>query len=462
MGKKAKLGIVCAAAATAAVGIFFAIRQEDRVYEITMNAELCLKNRIVLSLKTGQLISREDALSMKAPFLSLHGAWTTEIPRNVWHIPLPSKQLHSAFLDAGYVDLEFAPTDKQGKLLRNYWKDSDDTNWPKSPWRKTSSYQLDITHNFNIDKFSHPILFRTYDGTAGVLKLVKTKNDKDVLVRYKIIGSAKPNLAEERVTDAAEQFVATLPNGVKVEMVGISRCPSAGTAWWKPDGDELERAPYINVSQPFSTGENGLAYEIAYRLCDPSRTIGWASIMRVAGSTARTGFRGKDEFGREAHYISAGAVLFDDELPSTTVDFGVALGQWQRVLATRGEEQSREYDSKSVRISAAVERDGGIVVDLTLPFDWIDQYSMRLVAVGRTTRVRIHQLTVKDIVETDPGSLWRRFAVVIDNLRLAVIKEFRFELCPYQWVSFKNVSLEPGENPGFEIEVDERQSQSSK
>jgi len=44
-----------------------------------------------------------------------------------------------------------------------------------------------------------------------------------------------------------EKFAATLPNGVKVELIGVSfhsASHKGPQTWWKPDGSDLKREPY--------------------------------------------------------------------------------------------------------------------------------------------------------------------------------------------------------------------------
>jgi hypothetical protein len=45
-----------------------------------------------------------------------------------------------------------------------------------------------------------------------------------------------------------ENFTATLPNGVTVELLGVCDHPSAGKQWWQPDGSILNNRPYEKLS----------------------------------------------------------------------------------------------------------------------------------------------------------------------------------------------------------------------
>ena len=67
-----------------------------------------------------------------------------------------------------------------------------------------------------------------------------------------------------------EHFVATLPNGVTVELMGVCEHPSKGKQWWRPDG---KRSVYLDVNDgrehrgmSFTTGEDRITRHFAFEL----------------------------------------------------------------------------------------------------------------------------------------------------------------------------------------------------
>ncbi|MBW8039910.1 MAG: M56 family metallopeptidase [Planctomycetes bacterium] len=76
--------------------------------------------------------------------------------------------------------------------------------------------------------------------------------------------------AAEDIAKASE-FMATLPNGVTVELVGICGHPSEGKKWWRPDGSLLEEKPYgtIKGDRVFADADER-AYEFVVRLAGPT------------------------------------------------------------------------------------------------------------------------------------------------------------------------------------------------
>ncbi|MHC5062281.1 MAG: M56 family metallopeptidase, partial [Planctomycetota bacterium] len=95
----------------------------------------------------------------------------------------------------------------------------------------------------------HDIDMETPDGAEGELKRFLEKHpeaekilsDKaDVQVEDEPVPQTRKEPSNRRTTTALPEFIKTLPNGVKVELVGVCEYPSAGKQWWRPDGSRLD------------------------------------------------------------------------------------------------------------------------------------------------------------------------------------------------------------------------------
>ncbi|MHC4647670.1 MAG: hypothetical protein ACYTBJ_19565, partial [Planctomycetota bacterium] len=250
MQKKTKLGILGLIVIAAALGSLYGLFKGERGHAQVLTARQSLNRKLVFNIKTGQLVNRNEAYAAGAPWISWrHVEHKWRGGRSSW---LGRRDYdYVVSLSVANMDMEFAPTKDDGSLLRDYWNDSDDGSWPEVPERKTSFYVWTV----GPDKFNHPILFRTFDGTTGMLKIVRVERPNEIYIRYKYVNSTTPALGATSEMD--RRFAVTLPSGGKIEVVGISRCPSAGQAWWKPNGQILERAPYINKRKAFKSSREG-------------------------------------------------------------------------------------------------------------------------------------------------------------------------------------------------------------
>jgi len=65
---------------------------------------------------------------------------------------------------------------------------------------------------------------------------------------------------------ALSKYLATLPNGATVELVGVCEYPTLGKLWWGPDGVALERAPCFNSSESDVSDHGKKKYQFAWRI----------------------------------------------------------------------------------------------------------------------------------------------------------------------------------------------------
>jgi hypothetical protein len=298
------------------------------------------------------------------------------------------------------------------------------------------------------------MLFKTYDGTLGLMEITGIGPDGEIHLRHKVINAGQASGPEIAGTAESERFAVTLPDGTRLEVVGIRSCSSgAPRDWWRPNGRRLERPPYINTSGVFRHGVSATPYEIAYRVTKGSKTKRCAAISITQNLESWLPRSTRDEFRNNLWDIKGMAVGFEEGTESTTVKFAMASEVWNTVLTTGLEGGVREYDSKYVAISRPRQGQGNVRVDFTVSQDWRRDYKTRFIAVD--LHGEAHNLS-RYTYSTDiqPGSVnRRRYTFGTTDLSLSQIREFRFEVSPYQWVEFENVSLVPGKDFGFEIEV---------
>jgi hypothetical protein len=460
MTKRAKQLAVCGLilAALALITIF-ALREKANVYKCVIGNRHLLNN-LVLNIKTGRFITRNQAYSTNAPYVSLRppGSIASKNRRRFWEFLTGPKNNYIVLLYVGNVDCQYAPANCQyapakrlGRPLRDYWDDTSTQDWPSIPQRKTSSYVFTVTP----DQHHYPILFKTFDGTTGVLKITKVEQGNNTHLQYKILEPADYVPPPQAVPTSPEPFAVTLPNGTRIELVAITYSPSADNPWWKPNGEELHRAPYLNKRKRFrSSRPDRTAYEIAYRVTNADSADGRASFAVDAERAGLGTNTPEDEFGRMVRDVQAEAISLDDTVTSTTLLFGITPNPWQTILTAKQDGASRQYDSNFISISQPQIADGKIKIDFTLSLTKARDYRTRFVAVDYSGKVHNLEKYDEDMTDLKPHSLRRRrHTFLIDDLTLSAIKEFRFDVCRRQWVKFKNISLRPGKDAGFKIEV---------
>jgi len=84
-------------------------------------------------------------------------------------------------------------------------------------------------------------LFRTSQWSEGVLQIVAfTRDPPGVRLRYKFLPYGLPRRAASQVAfGPSRRLVAVWPDGISIELVGLSQYPSKGGRSWRADGYEL-------------------------------------------------------------------------------------------------------------------------------------------------------------------------------------------------------------------------------
>jgi len=114
-------------------------------------------------------------------------------------------------------------------------------------------------------------LFRTSEWSEGVLQIVAfTQNPPGVRIRCRFLATGVP---QKRTNQGAfgppRRLAVDWPDGVSIELLGLSQYPSKGAKTWRPDGHELpsplfdESSPDIRSFQPPGTRPVELVFSIA-------------------------------------------------------------------------------------------------------------------------------------------------------------------------------------------------------
>ena len=179
-------------------------------------------------------------------------------------------------------------------------------------------------------------------------------------------------------TQATEvEFGAALSNGLRLEVVGVSFSPSAGQAWWKPDGSPLPDRPYDAMPNAIMSGgvaSRDIAVRIAGQPADPA-TVKWSVEHQGGASGTLVAPRSPD--------IQGMAVAWPYEAKTTAVTFNVAAGPWKTVHVDRsagqgGTSAASDANGASFIIHRPVEADGQAKITVV---DNQGDFDIRIVAV---------------------------------------------------------------------------------
>ncbi len=236
-------------------------------------------------------------------------------------------------------------------------------------------------------------------------------------------------------------YQATLPNGVTVELVGVCEHPSEGKQWWRPDGTDLEEQ--IHVKKSGTVAARGKAFAIAARVNGPEdMTFKWGEID---GSYGGASLEVVGSQGQAISNMRAQKVHVDENLTTTSMRLGAAAGNWETKATHDGSGMmSIGHGEWGITFSKAFQP--GKETKLIISDDFLE-YSHRIVAIDLDGNLHTP-------ARRSWGSAGKMRQTTVDfNILLDNIKEFQFQTRPYQWVTFKNVSLRPGAKTDVQVEV---------
>ncbi len=242
-------------------------------------------------------------------------------------------------------------------------------------------------------------------------------------------------------------WTATLPEG-KVELVAVSRHPSKGQPWWKPDGSPYTQYQFDNSGGSFHVNDKTMDHrELVFRL--PNKDS-WLEIRKSQPAGAFGGGGAPTWHKRPLYEYQTVFAAFPRTATRVDLTVAVAAGKWETIErrdATAGSGSTGSYaENKELNtsFSSPLETADGKVV-VTMSVKGLDDHEFRVVAVdqqGRThTSIRQEGATISGVVQLTP---------TFSDLPLKQIKEFLLQARPYRQVEFHNVALQPDESNATE------------
>ncbi|NQV31478.1 MAG: M56 family metallopeptidase, partial [Phycisphaeraceae bacterium] len=261
----------------------------------------------------------------------------------------------------------------------------------------------------------------------------------------------------ESNTAPKSAFKATLPNGVTVELVGISHHFMQSDrpeqqAWWRPDGQPLKEMPYAELGWS-TTNKNSL--EFAFHLTGSDEyTLKSRSPHRFDDQWLNANIPTQAD-GTTVNGLRAFMGEFDENDQVSDVSLGVAIGEWGKVDEWEVYDWNRDltnmlFESKApVVFTPPRDERGGFFVTVTHGY-MDDATRLVLVEKNGTAHPSGHSLQSR-------GKAIQKNAYYFWDVDRADIDKFIFEKRPYQWVHFSNVSLGPGIDTDVSIQIQNNQ-----
>ncbi len=268
----------------------------------------------------------------------------------------------------------------------------------------------------------------------GILGLIAV-----IVVGCALLPMAAAENRGQKTDDRVErQFIATLPNGVTVELVGACDWPETGRRCWRPDGSALGEEIY--VKQEHDEANYGFVVKV-----DGPEDLSF-TWRNIEGAPSRWG--SCEVLDYQEHQLDgfeATVAVIKDNRSLTSIRIGIAAGPWSTIASHEG---TRMISGKQTDVlwSQAFESRGA--THIVASSEWRRDRAERVVAIDKegVLHTTYHGSVASGKVD--------QLTATFKNLKLGQIKEFQYQVRPYEWVDFKNVSLRPGVKTNVQIEVE--------
>ena len=264
---------------------------------------------------------------------------------------------------------------------------------------------------------------------------------------------------EPVVEHAPTIAIADLPQGVKVEFVGLTRMNEEDRTWWTPDGVDLTPIPKLPVGHgKFSISQNGKAVDVRRFLI---HVYGVDDFKSIAVSASGTNVVEQDSAGRQ--FVSFSGVLGPAD---STLRVGVATEPIspKRILDAKGIRQPLASDAPQDSVAedivvTSVEPFSPIkaesIVHTTLhyemPAPW-KQVDLRIVAVDKSGTEH-HSATIGSKQPEPNASIWKHS--VTFPLPPDQVDRFEYQFRLYRHCAiFKNIAQNAGDRTQLAISTE--------
>ncbi|MBC8377936.1 MAG: hypothetical protein H8E62_02050 [Planctomycetes bacterium] len=232
-----------------------------------------------------------------------------------------------------------------------------------------------------------------------------------------------------------ENFTATLPNGVTVELVGLCDFDFENQQCWQPDGNPIAEPIFVTVSKGGNSQHNKKARGFIVKTDIPC-DIRWLEASGQTGSFCCSTVIDKNgkKLGGQNYY---GKQIWLDGREQTSLPIKIAPTKWRTRAVYDGKYIVGQAD-KRVRFIETYDSAEGLKVVFQSDFDDLDIRLDALVKGSAQSTVTAETSTVTD----SEGN--KNNVGIFKNMGLSQIRNFQFKTrSRMEIVTFKNVSLAP-------------------
>lgn len=312
-------------------------------------------------------------------------------------------------------------------------------------------FSIGLNHGASLLAYQTESLMRVW----AIMTVLPEGQSPDSLLDYKPrpAGSPRFKTIELPAQPKLAPFEGAYDQG-KLELVVLGPHPSKDQPCWKPNGE-----PSADGVVPEFGGTNTAAGKVIKEIVVRIHSETGLSSQPVLRFPEKSGLSGMgasfhQQDGKQPHSMLIQAIACPPDARQMTVEVGVADGDWRTMLTFLRHENQRQYSASksggpkgSWEGVARTTGPTGDIVPLAFSYSRPDDYETRLVyerADGTIMPLRGEG--------SDSGHGLINALTTLPVQEFETIRKFHVQSRRYQWVEFRNVSLELGHRTNVEVQ----------
>ena len=287
----------------------------------------------------------------------------------------------------------------------------------------------------------------------AIMTMLPEDQSPDTLPTNQTAGAPRFKTIEPPTQPKLAPFEGAYDQG-RVEFVALRRHPADGQPSWKPNG-ELLTETVLPESGGSSSAGGKVIQEIVVRVHSetgaPSQpALRFPTTSKISGMGLS--LHRPDE--KQPYLMLIQNIACPPDARQMTVEVGVADGDWHTSLTFLRHENQRQYSASesggstgSWEGSVRTTNTAGEIVPLSFSYSRRDDYETRL--VYERTDGTIERLKEEG---SDGGHGLVNALTTLPAAEFESIRKFHVQARRYQWVEFRNVSLELGHRTKVEVQ----------
>ena len=329
---------------------------------------------------------------------------------------------------------------------------------------------------------------RTAQVESRLKMILKPGQNRRTLTRHAVVGSLvaaalgvgtlavlRPEARAQTVTQAAAPtlWTQTLPGGATVELVGVADVPPyqegrwqkdnppPRRGWWQPDGAPLAHASVDSNKQMIPVGTRNMEAwrQFAVRVSPPvgaaASSLGTTFDLSQTNGLTNSSWQQASRGGRDLLDVWLVGASFSDWQKPPVIRCGVASGPWVTLSARSAQEgfditSTAPYMFQSGQDTLSHDDHGQVVFSPASLVGGATAITVTHDLPSDRAQTRIVAVDLKGKVFTDGGEPYSigvgntsQATYVFKGLPLRRVREFQFQVRPYEWVEFKGIALTP-------------------